>query len=114
LLFFLVSLDFDGPSRQRNCSGRLSAYGFFLHQSYLHSRVSRCFTERSRFALHYCFFLPLRFVLFSTSDHVRQGLVFAPICLDLGWVDTAVRAWGAGRTKGHVWIWDSRFTAGLE
>lgn len=45
---------------------------------------------------------------------VRQGIVFAPICLDLGWVDTAVRAWGASRTKGHVWNWDSGFTAGLE
>lgn len=80
---------------------------------YLHSRVACCFTERSRFALHYRFCLPLRFVLFSTSDHVRQGMVFAPLVWTLGWMDTAVRAWGAGRRKGMPGF-EARVYSGLE
>jgi hypothetical protein len=77
------------PLRQRILFWAAFCIWLFLHQLYLHSRVSRYFVGRSRFVLHRCF-LPLLLSSSPLWTMYAKVLVFAPVCLRL-WDE-----WGPG------------------
>lgn len=99
-LFFGFSRLRRAPLRQRILFRPAFCIRLFFYQLYLLLRVLRYFIRRFCFALHYCFFLPLRSVFCSTLHHVSQGFgVRVYLCMTLGSVGLVGGTWGTGKNK---------------